>query len=234
MSSPDFKNGCVVCGKELVYSEAPYSIKCNICGKEFQTNVSCQDGHYICDTCHSASAMDSIEQICSISPLRDPLRLADMIMQLDSVKMHGPEHHFLVPAVLIATYYHAIGQPEHILAKIKIARKRAETVPGGACGFHGNCGAGVGTGIFMSVVTGANPLSEQSFGWANMITGHCLIAIGEVGGPRCCKRDTYLSIIEACRFIKKHLNVDIPCEKITCRYSDLNNECKMAECDFFG
>ncbi len=32
------------------------------------------------------------------------MALAIRLMRLPAVKMHGPEHHFLVPAVLLAAY----------------------------------------------------------------------------------------------------------------------------------
>ena len=75
--------------------------------------------------------------------------------------MHGPEHHFLIPAVLLSAFYNVSGEPGEKEKKIKQARKRAENVLGGFCGFYGDCGAAVGTGIFVSVITGATPLSQK-------------------------------------------------------------------------
>ena len=40
------------------------------------------------------------------------------------------------------------------------------------------------------------------------MTGRALQAIGEVGGPRCCRRDSFLAIREAVRFTKEKLGVD--------------------------
>ena len=39
---------------------------------------------------------------------------------------------------------------------------RATDIKGGFCGFYGNCGAAVGTGIYVSIITGATPLTRES------------------------------------------------------------------------
>ena len=39
------------------------------------------------------------------------------------------------------------------------------------------------------------------------MTGRALTAIGENGGPRCCKRDSYLAIFEAVKFTAEKLSV---------------------------
>ena len=68
--------------------------------------------------------------------------------------------------------------------------RRGGEVPGGACGFWGACGAGISTGMFMSIITGSTPLQTDAWGLSNQMTAAALAKIGEVGGPRCCKRDS--------------------------------------------
>jgi len=62
-------------------------------------------------------------------------------MKNPKIKMHGPEHHFLVPAVLLSAYYNKKKDSRKKEDKIKEARKRAEKILGGFCGSHGICGA---------------------------------------------------------------------------------------------
>ena len=83
----------------------------------------------------------------------DPLALADAIMATDGFPMHYPCHHYLVPAVLL-TVVRAAQNKEgtNLQADLALAQERALTVPGGACGFQGCCGAAVGIGIFWSVI----------------------------------------------------------------------------------
>jgi hypothetical protein len=42
-----------------------------------------------------------IEKVCIHSESTKPVQLAISLMNAPTVAMHGPEHHFLVPAVLL-------------------------------------------------------------------------------------------------------------------------------------
>jgi hypothetical protein len=151
------------------------------------------------------------------------------------MKMHGPEHHFLVPAVLLAAYCNATDRPRDEKAGlIAKARSRAEEVKGGSCGFNGNCGAAVGTGIFVSLATGATPLSRAEWRLANLMTSESLHIIADLGCPRCCKRDVFLALRVAVAFLDKELDVELPTEEpVVCEFSALNRECLKEACPFF-
>jgi hypothetical protein len=201
--------------------------------REFQSEVSCEQGHFICDSCHSSSANELIEKVCAQSVSTQPVELAIALMKSPTIKMHGPEHHFLVPAVLLTAFYNKTGQPEEKTKKLPVARKRAENVLGGFCGFYGACGAGVGTGIFISLITDSTPLSTDAWGLANQITSESLACIAALGGPRCCKRDTFLALKSASEFVREHFSVSLPIsDPILCDFLHLNRECLLADCPF--
>ena len=101
----EYKTGCLICGKELIYLENAEKRGCYYCLEKYDINVACVDGHFVCDKCHSLPANDLIEQTCINSKLEDPLELSLILMKNPKIKMHGPEHHFLVPAVLLSAYY---------------------------------------------------------------------------------------------------------------------------------
>ena len=145
-------SNCLICGVPLAYRQEESMASCSLCGTESPTLVTCEAGHYVCDSCHSMRANDLIERICTASTLRDPFDLAIRLM----------EHHFLVPAVLLSLYYTLKNQSEKKEKAIARARQWSEKIPGGFCGFCGNCGAAVGTGIFVSIVLEANPLTDVS------------------------------------------------------------------------
>lgn len=187
------------------------------------------EGHYICDLCHSLKANDIIEKYCCSCLSTDPFDIAVALMKHPALKMHGPEHHFLVPAVLLTVYYNREKDYSQKEAKIKQARKRSKSVPGGSCGFHGACGAAVGTGIFMSLITDATPLSKKEWKISNRITADSLIAIANYGGPRCCKRDTFLALDT----VVKHLNWQTK-KTLHCDFSHLNKECLKKACLYYN
>ncbi|HJV67031.1 MAG TPA: DUF5714 domain-containing protein [Geomonas sp.] len=226
-------SGCLVCGADLVYDETQASRTCSLCSGSFPTNARCREGHFVCDTCHGLPALDLIEQVCLASSDTDPLRLASALMANPAVKMHGPEHHFLVPAALI-TAFCSVHKDASKSDKLKVARTRAADVKGGFCGFHGTCGAAMGAGIACSVLTGATPLAKEGWRLSNLMTAACLTAIGEAGGPRCCKRDTFLALLVGRDFLNTHLDGRLPLTPLpTCSHSARNKECLGPDCQFF-
>lgn len=227
------QSGCLLCGVELQYHEQAHTMTCSLCGGQFASQAACGNGHFICDQCHGLPALELIERTCLASTEKDPLRLADSLMRNPAIKMHGPEHHFLVPAVLI-TAYCALHGGERKGEWLAAARKRAEDVKGGFCGFHGACGAAIGGGIACSILTGATPLASEGWRLANLMTAACLTAVGEAGGPRCCKRDTWLSLATAVVFLNDHLAAGLPTSRQpVCSFSTKNRECLATSCRFY-
>jgi hypothetical protein len=231
-TAAEHAQGCLVCGKELAYARAATPATCATCGVVEPSPARCVDGHYVCDACHAGSAVDVIERACARHEGRDPVALATAIMRHPAVKMHGPEHHFLVPATLLAAWASATGAPgrEGLLAE---ARRRAGSVVGGSCGFHGACGSGVGVGIFASLATGSTPRSRESWGKANRATGKALQVIGDVGGPRCCKRTTWLALLAGVRFARQDLAVSLEGAGPRCEFHHRNDDCLERDCPFY-
>lgn len=228
------RSGCLICGEEIIYLSSPEELTCHFCDTTNKTEVKCKADHYICDSCHQTNPNDFIEKFCCETTLRDPWKISVRLMENKIVKMHGPEHHFLVPAALLAAYYNSTNQPAGKAKKIQVARQRAEKVPGGYCGTHGTCGAAIGTGIFISMILGATPLSEDEWQLSNLMTSKSLFAVAINGGPRCCKRDTFLSIQEAVSFVYQKLNIEIPVSgNIQCQFYYLNKQCQKSGCKYF-
>ena len=230
----NFQSGCLICGKELEYDINHSERSCDFCGRKFESNVKCPDGHFICDECHSEDAFQVIYHICLETDIKDPLLLANTIMHHPAVKMHGPEHHFLVPAVLVTVYYPLIEDNRSLKELMDEAMKRARAVPGGFCGTHGNCGACVGAGLAMSILMKSHSLSVKSWSAINRLTGECLIDVSELGGPRCCKRDTFIVLQRATAAINRYLDCDIIVpDQIKCQFSEFNNQCLKKACPYY-
>jgi hypothetical protein len=246
------RTGCLVCGAPLEYFAAPRALPCAVCGAGRGADAACTAGHYVCDACHAGTANDWIERRAAATLDTDPVRLANDIMHSPLVAMHGPEHHFLVPAALLASYHNAraaaagaaasrtvgavAGEADPAAARaaaVAKARGRAEIVPGGFCGLQGVCGAAVGAGIFASVATGATPLSRAEWGLANELSAEVLGAIAGLGGPRCCKRDVYVALGTARRFAAARLGVAMGDDRpIVCEFAALNRECALTPCPY--
>ena len=132
-------SGCLICGAELVYNSLGTERRCAVCGRESAGNAVCANGHYVCDECHAYGAFAAIIPELYKSREKNPLLLLDSVMNLPSVHMHGPEHHVIVPLVLLTALRNNGGDISYDEA-MREAYKRASKLPGGTCGF-GACAA---------------------------------------------------------------------------------------------
>lgn len=222
---------CLICGLPLQYLESEREMECMICHKKELTSACCEGGHYVCSDCHM-SGVDQLLKLCLNETSKNPYEILEKLMAMDFCHMHGPEHHVLVGASLITAYHNAGGRVD--LAKaLGEMQARGKKVPGGICGLWGDCGSAVSSGIFVSIVTGATPLTEESWGLANRMTAQSLNVISEIGGPRCCKRNGYLAVTEGVKFAKERLGVEMELSDIRCTRSSKNNQCIGKRCPFF-
>ena len=224
------KDECLICGAPLEYLEEDILMKCEICHKKENSKTRCIHGHYVCNDCHTRG-LDTIIGLCLGETSKDPVRIIEKMMAQPFCHMHGPEHHVMVGAALLTAYKNTGGDID-LKSTLTEMMNRGRSVPGGACGFWGACGAAVSAGIFVSIATGATPLTADSWGLANQTTARALAAIGTIGGPRCCKRDSYLAIRETVPFIAEKTGVRMELGEIVCRRSSLNSQCIGRRCPF--
>lgn len=224
------KEGCLICKAPLVYTETDEEMECAVCHKKENSKTRCENGHYVCNECHMAG-LDSILALCLASTSKNPVAILQSMMEFPFCHMHGPEHHIMVGAALLTAYRNAGGAIvlEQALAEIL---NRGKHVPGGACGFWGACGAGISSGMFVSIISSSTPLTVEPFALSHQMTAKSLSAIGEIGGPRCCKRDSYLSICAAIDFAAERFGVQMEKPEIVCRHSAQNQQCIGKRCPF--
>ena len=79
----------------------------------------------------------------------------------------------------------------------------------------------------------STPLAKEPFALSHKMTAKSLGEIGNIGGPRCCKRDSYLSIMSAIDYVKEHFNVEMEKPIVVCEHSKQNNQCIGIRCPFF-
>lgn len=226
----EFRTGCAVCGAPLVYHSDQRTMVCAVCGGEFPSNAECENGHYVCDRCHS-DGIGMVGAVCRESSSRDPTEIATVLMRLPGVHMHGPEHHVLAGSALLSAYRNCGGDID-LESALEEMERRGRQVPGGVCGLWGCCGAAVSCGIAYSIITNSTPLSGESWGRCNIMTSRCLEAVGSLGGPRCCKRDTYTALIAAAKYISETLGVGMSAGNPVCGFSRMNGQCKGAACPY--
>ena len=221
---------CLICKAKLEYLSEDVQMECAICHKVESSKTRCVNGHYVCSECHT-QGMSVIIGLCQNETSKNPIVILEKMMSMPFCHMHGPEHHVMVGAALLTAYKNAGGKVDFDKAVLEMYR-RGKAVPGGTCGFWGACGAGISAGQFVSIVTESTPLAEKPWSLCNLMTSKALCNISEHGGPRCCKRDSYLAILTAVDFAAEYLGVQMEIEKPVCSRSHQNNQCLGNQCPF--
>ena len=225
------KEECLICGAPLEYLETDEMMECAVCRKKEPSKTRCVSGHYVCDACHTAG-MDSLIGLCLEAASKDPIEIINSMMAQPFCHMHGPEHHIMVGAALLTAYKNAGGEIDLQQALVEMM-SRGRSVPGGACGFWGACGAGISAGMFVSIISKSTPLSAEPFGLSNLMTSKALERIGAIGGPRCCKRAVRISVYEAVQGINRYMGCSLSAAMLDCRFYPENKDCQGKKCEFF-
>ncbi len=229
---------CMICGKTLVYGDHATEQLCQYCHEGHVSPISCPDGHFVCDSCHSADAIELLQRMAEGETSIDPREIVESAFNHPSFSFHGPEHHSLVPAaILISLKNRRIPRrdgtyvtEEMILEGIR----RGSKIPGGFCGYAGNCGACVGAGIAIAVFLGSTPKRVEERFLAHKATVKAL-ELAQDSLVRCCKRSTYYGLTASIRFLRDELNIDlgdIPSAR-SCTNWRKNKDCARQDCKFY-
>lgn len=221
---------CLICKAPLEYLPADVLMECSVCHKKEMSKTRCIHGHYVCNECHT-KGMDAVIGLCLNETSANPIEIIKKMMLQPFCHMHGPEHHVMVGSALLTAYKNSGGNV-NLPDALTEMMNRGKAVPGGACGFWGACGAGISSGMFISIISGSTPLKQEPWGMSNLMTSEALCRIGSVGGPRCCKRDSFLSILTAIDFVKEHFGIEMEKTEILCDFSSRNNQCIGKRCPF--
>jgi len=223
------RSGCMVCGAELRYLEVERTQRCHYCGEVLSAPAQCAAGHFVCDACHGAAAVEILERVCLGSRETDAVALMQAVRTHPSFPMNGPEHHSLVPAVILAALRNG-GEPVTD-AQIVAAMRRGGTVAGGACAYLGVCGAASGVGIAVSLLLGADPLNGEKRQAVQRATQRVLGAVAAFEAPRCCQRDSWVALREAAALLPESTGRTLKApHQVVCDQWPANAECIRERC----
>ncbi len=166
--------------------------------------------------------------------IKNPIEIAKSMMKKDYISIHGPEHHFLDGASFLVAYKNAGGIIDINNALDKLA-ERSIKMPGAICGHWGICGSTTSIGAVLSIINETGPLTANEFYKHNMeFTSKVTGIMAKIGGPRCCKRNAFLSISNAVIFVKEKYGIKMEFEKIECEFSSINHQCLKNKCPFYN
>ena len=158
------------------------------------------------------SSVDPVVALCMEETSRNPIEILEKLMSQPDCPMHGPTHHVLVGAALLTAYNNCLPDSNKLNLEEALAemRERGEQVPGGR----------------------NTPFSTDTWRLCNLMTARALEQVAENGGPRCCKRDSYLSVLTAIDFVKENLGVEMVKPEVHCTRSQINEQCIGKKCPF--
>lgn len=174
-----------------------------------------------------------IIEVCLQEKSKNPVAIFNHIAQMDFIRIHGPEHHILDGAALLTAFYNAGGKID-LQNSLKELMQRGLQMPGATCGMWGICGAVSSMGAALSIIDGTGPLSsDTSWGKHMEFTSKALYSLAQTGGPRCCKRDAFLSFWQAIEFINENYDVELESDTIECCFNEKNEQCIKEKCPFY-
>ena len=225
------QQNCDVCGAPLNMEKNPVTLTCTFCGKKFESTSSCPNGHHVCPDCRNLEMPQVLEKVIASSSSKSPSEILEKVMAHPKLTMHGPNHHYIIPVVIIAAAKNA-GYEVPVEA-LQQAMQRGLQVPGGWCGFCGACGAAVGVGIATSALTMATPVNGKKRTLAMDAMREATSRM-EDNAPRCCKKAGRIAMETAVDFLNEKIGTKMEKGKRpVCVYSARNKECVKAACPYY-
>ena len=211
-------------------------LHCCQCGKKEIGNISCPQGHYICDICHGKGVYEELlRQILGASS-SNPFKIAEELMNNSKVPMLGCENAWIAAGAFLAAIKNEgslSATDEQIKEALNRTRKQAI---GGYCGLTGVCGIAPAIGACFSVILGAACPKDKETATTMKIVGKIVNAIAEQTGPCCCKNFVRTALKEATISAKEYLDVTLSNQetKIKCDYSWRHpHGCREKKCPYF-
>lgn len=173
-----------------------------------------------------------IKQHCLKEKSKNPIDILNHIMKEDFITIHGPEHHILDGSAFL-TAMHNAGEEFDLALALDELSERGLQMPGSTCGFWGVCGSAASIGAALSVLHKTGPISDTEYYKHNMeYVSKALSRLAKIGGPRCCKRNAFLSTLAAIEFVKEKYGIELEKGKVICEFSEFNKQCIGSKCPF--
>jgi hypothetical protein len=181
--------------------------------------------------------LEAITEFCAKTATKEAVNIAYELMMNKWIKLHGPEHPYLVAAVLLAAFknrgYGGRVTSRIFSAMLDDAKNRAAKIPVNSCGYWGCCGEAIACGIFASIALDSSHTAVKERGESNLVTARVLEQISVYGGPRCSKRDSFTAILTTSKHMEDRWKMPLTAfEGVECMFSERNIDCIKDRCPF--
>ena len=216
---------CQFCGVPLKSLANAIGARCMVCGERGRTRTWCTAGHFVCEECRGREMMQLVEGMLALPRSTDPVEAFLQMRRSHPFPMHGPEHHPLAAAAFLLVYHDLHGEPSW--AAILDALETAATqLPGGSCGYWGACSAGLAVGMAYCAILNSSPTDGHPRALSHRAVAGILARLAEFDGPRCCRRESLLSLQIGCELSRELLPHPLSTKYTgTCEQASDNPEC---------
>ncbi|MDO5844260.1 MAG: DUF5714 domain-containing protein [Methanocorpusculum sp.] len=228
---------CPICSGDVIQGYNLAQRKCDVCGKNFVSNSFCKNDHYICNTCATKNYFKFIGEFVTDTKLKDPIEIANIIMNHPESNLIGCKHAIVAYVSVITAFKNSGGHVKDFQKMMKEIALSTSICPTSMCKLGGFCGIPLTMGVAMRTALSEDMDEDVRTELSNKLTGDCMGHLGNennTGNKNCCTRNTYLTIINASKFISRNLWVEIPLPKIiNCNYHEGNPRCNKTECKIY-
>jgi len=228
----------MVCGSSLHYLHIAENLLCTYCGAKEHGHVKCEAGHFVCGTCHGKDVMAVIEEISMTTRSKNPVEIAEIMMNHPGLPMLGCEHAFIAAGALMAALRNSpYGAGKITSAEIhEVFHRTKKQAISGYCGLTGVCGIAPALGACISLFLGSRCGSDSE----QKITMEAVIrvsqAIADLTGPSCCKAYVRNALRAAVVVLGERFGILLPVREtpIVCSHAAKHpHGCREVKCPFY-
>ncbi|MCX7749366.1 MAG: DUF5714 domain-containing protein [Clostridia bacterium] len=224
---------CLKCHGKINHHENLVYVKCVECGVREKAQITCQEGHYYCNACASKKVLNRLYEVFPTLDGQNPSDISEKLFIECGISGNSP--HPLTTAAFLVAYKNLTQKitDEDVLEGIS----KSTQIPGGWCGYYGNCGSAVGLGVAFAIINKSTPMHDKERSIANLVTAEGLKVVAHQGGPRCCTGSVRGVLEVGIKLAKEYLGVEFPQKNIDlkrCWQSKHNHDCKKKRCAYYG
>lgn len=199
-------------------------------------NISCPNGHYVCDECHGKDLFDTVKEYVLTSTSTNPFEIAEYLMAQDNVPMLGCENAWIASGALMTALKNegTIKVTDEQIVEA-LSRTKRQAI-GGYCGLTGVCGVAPAIGACFSVLLGASCPKDQETATTMKVVARIVDKIADETGPCCCKNFVRTALSEATLLVEMYLSASLPSpgEAIVCTHSSRHpHGCRESKCTYY-
>ncbi|OGW45274.1 MAG: hypothetical protein A2078_07155 [Nitrospirae bacterium GWC2_57_9] len=226
----------MVCGSPLEYLKAAEDLACTYCGRSSAAHVKCPGGHFICDSCHAGDLLQMIENTILSSAEKDPVLIAEQLMNHPSLPMLGCEHALIAAGALAAALRNSPYAKITDQDVREVLTRTARQAISGYCGLTGVCGIAPAMGACFSVFLAARCGSDSEQKIVMEAVIRVSQAIAELTGPSCCKAYVRTALDTAVSIFSERFGIVLPLAKapLICRHESKHpHGCREEKCPYY-